>query len=315
MNKGIEMKEHENGLLEFDDAVPQEYYFLRHGASILIYHHTNNKLVCQFNPFDNTVFICDPAGYPVGELLGTKRFLIGAARKNINASAALPINAITFPRDLSFPLEHPPSILPNFLKIIHHTGSLLALQEMLISSDFTTAKIEEYSTSGNLSCRFCAINQQLKSGTMTAHILLADTTNHSKIVGLMIADILIGENNSIDVYLRDEVVAEPCTMGYLFEAARQVIKKYLLIIKPDYEIEQVNAFIRAAAGKENNYIALGCSAINPGIYVIHGPRTQLAELLDRYVKSCLTSQEVSPLRMSESPLTVNEVRKFHFFNP
>jgi hypothetical protein len=84
-------------------------------------------------------------------------------------------------------------------------------------------------------------------------------------------------------------------MAPLFEAARLRIIDIMGLIRSKesdsldnltdaIEKGRVHAFIRAAAGREESYLALNCSATNSATYVIHGPASKYANLLDSYVK-------------------------------
>lgn len=339
-DRSLKMKEKSNGILEFDNSkfndpkfelAVKEYTFRRHGSSILIYLKSEDILLCQFNPFDNTIFICDPKGFPIADLLGTKRFIVGTARKFLNEMGST--QAINFARDLSFPLMSKKQSLPESLKIVSDAKNHPDLSDMLVrSSGFTPQKIEEYKKNRDALCRFNPCNRSPVSGTVACHVFLADTLNQDRIVGIMAADIIITNSDLIDVYLRDEIIENPCTMQHLFEAARQVIHHTFDKINIVPQADKVNAFIRAAPGKEQLYKNLGCSSANPGIYVIHGPRTALAEMLDEYIKSVMIVHEevlrkpfVTAYPLANSTHTdVNEPAlefsvaeniKFHFFNP
>jgi hypothetical protein len=288
------MIQESNGFLTFDfskinnpqlEAMASEVVFLRHGSTVFIKNKADDKLICQFNPFDNTIFICDPRGYAVANLLGTKRFPVGAARKDINEIKANAVNAIQFPRDFNFPLERPSKTLPEPLKIVSRPQSYSELTDMLVrSSGFTPEKIEEYKKSGDIYCRFNPINQAAQFGCFSCQIFIADSTKNDKTVGAVVADILVSDSGLIDVYMRDEIVEPPCTLSDLFDAARTVVNQKLSSMDRLYRPDQATAFIRAAQGKEKPYIELGCGSTSPGIYVIHGQRTELAEAIDSYVK-------------------------------
>lgn len=325
------MKEDQNGILELENVLPIEgYTFRRHGSSVLIYAESEDTLLCQFNPFDNTVFICDPRGFSIADLLGTKRFIVGTARKLFQETELT--TAVNFARDLSFPLTHMQHDFPASLNIVSDAKNHSELSDMLVrSSGFTPQKIEEYKKGGDALCRFNPTNRTPMSGTLSCHVFLADKLNQEKIVGIMVADIIITDSELIDIYLRDEIVEQPCTLEHLFAATQQVIHQTFDKMNIDIHTCSVNAFIRAAKGKEESYKALGCSDTNPGIYVIHGPRTALAEMLDAHIKSIMLNQEKAltkpfvamyshtgrtqnEIDETDSKVLIAENRKFHFFH-
>jgi hypothetical protein len=205
--------EHTNFLTEI-----KKYQAIRHGSSIQFLDKTSDQLILSFNPFDNTVFIHQLTGIALSKLLGTKRFLVGAAKK-ISNEAAEASNAIHFPRDRSFRIHKSKSEhkdLPADIHIATYTQLQTIKRQNLLQemvdlfkncADFTPGKQKEY-TKDELIDKFCRFNpdsQQALNGVKTQHVFLLDGDN--KIVGTISMNITKSkESHSAEIYLYDEIV-------------------------------------------------------------------------------------------------------------
>ncbi len=314
----------------------QKYRIMRQGASIFFYN-ANNEIVLHFNPFDNTVLVCNPDGYALAKWLGTKRFPIGDARLALTEQQIKDVGATKFKRDYSFSLQplvpHKASPykvveLEELLKIYTTTQLNAVLSELFNRcSDFTPGKKAEYLKGGKLEDKFCRFNlenQQVNTGIRSDQVFLLDDNN--KIIGTISFTFYVSQNRIIDVYLYDEVVdyftllsekeklklislfpddtmsayakdaalqaiallIEPkrlALMEPLFAAARlQILDTINFVRGPQDDEVNANAFIRAAAGREELYLALNCSGTDSKNHVIHGAATRYANLLDNHVK-------------------------------
>ncbi len=69
---------------------------------------------------------------------------------------------------------------------------------------------------------------------------------------------------------------------------------------------KVHAFIRAAAGRVDSYKALGCGKEPSPTYVIHGPPTDHAKMLDRHIKNWADQQLVKVAKNSPNEVKTSQ---------
>ena len=79
-------------------------------------------------------------------------------------------------------------------------------------------------------------------------------------------------------------------MAQLFSAARQGLRNSMSDLDEKIEKGLVYAFIRAAAGRVDAYVELGCSKTNTENFVIHGQATAQLKMLDNYIKTWAAEQ-------------------------
>lgn len=310
----------------------EQYKLVQQGASIYIYKL--GKLLSHYNPFDNTQLVCSAEGFELANEFGAKRFLILEARAALTAAGT----ATAFSRDRSFPLKATANDASNPFKVAG-LKELLDLNQQnkekvyndladLLDgcADFTPDKQAEYKRGGSIQDKFCRFNlenQQPKDGMRNEQVFLLDEKN--KIMGSISATICTNANGDADIYVYDEVVdykaqagSDPAAerlklMGFLFAALREQIRKTLCTLitslseaNLDQKIEtaSVRALIRAAAENISTYVQLGCGSENTGYYVIHGPATPAAKLLDSYLKETWAQEKLQQLAL-KSPTQTN----------
>lgn len=158
------------------------YDIIRHGASFQVRNH-KDQLMLQINPFDNTIFICDPSAIELANIFGAKRFPVGAALKTLseqtNEKDEIELDSqftpdkkakvVKFGRDYAFPLATKNENRPKYtvatfdqlLQIYKSNKSKLVetLSALFIRcADFTPGKQQEYLEGGNLNDKFCRFN-------------------------------------------------------------------------------------------------------------------------------------------------------------
>jgi len=224
--------EKENGILEYvadknETAENQrfiaeiaKYKLVRHGAGIYFFSKEDERLILYSNPFDNSLFVCDPSGYALAAEFGAKRFPVGKARTQMLEAKTNEVKATQFERDLSFPLQamQDEKATPGI--------KVATLQELLIlnkknekkvyedlselfnrCANFTPGKQQEYLEGGQVADKFCRANlesQQSHSSIVTDQIFLLNKSN--KVIGTISATVMVHRGGAINVYFYDEVV-------------------------------------------------------------------------------------------------------------
>lgn len=233
----MHLVEKENGILEYvadkDETVENEQFILRmakyklvrHGAGIYFFSKESKedeRLLLYANPFDNSIFVCDPSGYVLAAEFGMKRFPVGKARAELFEEKVAEVGAIQFSRDLLFPLRSIQEEKENE-KLVPRVADLKELltinkknkQEVYKSlaelfnrcANFTPGKQGEYLAGGadaDKFCRFNPINQVPHSSVVTDHVFLLD--EKKKVGGTLAFTMILHPEGLIDVYLYDEIV-------------------------------------------------------------------------------------------------------------
>jgi hypothetical protein len=305
------------------------YRIQRKGTSIFFIRQSDNKLICHFKPFDNTLLICDPSGYALAAQFGTKRFLVGEANSKLAHDLPEGVNAQKFTRDLTLDLANiqrtsSPYKAVNLAELLQIKGKQELYSELAklfnLCAGFTPGKQHEYLNGGYLQDKYCRFNiEQLAelNGTSTQHIFLLDSND--VIMGTISATIH-RDGNNIDIYLYDEIanyfalltesqIKAIYALNEKLQTARQEEQSALKVelaqmIEPkrtellahlfsavrinmnkQFPSSHIHAFIRAANDRVENYVRLGCNAINTNNYVIHGAPTRYTQALDAHLKN------------------------------
>lgn len=296
------------------------YTVLAQGTTHFIYYHNQAsqqppRLLSIFKSFDSAQLVCDPQGYAVANLLGTRRFLVGEAQTLASATAHHEaVDVIAFKRDLTFSLhvtEQELRAIPyrvvdlkTLLQI--YQGKEINLFVKLAAlykncADYTPAKMAEFQHIKSLLYRFNIENTltpNADTDVVSDHVILLD--DDQEIIGMMSASIYKTRG-----YLYDEIVNYPRYLGnndktpeniervrlqlfsYLFPAMRHQLKQTICklnhLTAAEYDAalhnQTISAFIRAADGRVATYQALGCGPHFLGAYVVHGPCLEAGERL------------------------------------
>lgn len=194
------------------------YTMKQNGATILITHRANGRLLTCINPFDKTQFICDESGFELAADFGAKRFLAGEARVQMQEDKSEHAGVIKFARDLSFPIDKKENETAVDYCRLDLRGALkqfrsdrdrfyVQLSELFNRcADFTPGKQAEYLAGGKKQDKYCRFNlpdKEEDQPVSTEHVFLMNDNNH--IVGT-ISCILLRSKTSLDIYFYDEIV-------------------------------------------------------------------------------------------------------------